>query len=88
VASTNDRLRQATADVFESWTVAATSRLTAAGIAADESRRLAIMFIELLEGAFLLCRARRTTEPMEVAGDAITAAIRAAVPARRRRPGR
>jgi AcrR family transcriptional regulator len=88
VASTNDRLRQATAEVFESWTVAATSRLTAAGIAADESRRLAIMFIELLEGAFLLCRARRTTEPMEVAGDAITAAIRAAVPARRRRPGR
>src|ERR1700732_103969 len=43
VASTNEPLRQATADVFESWIDAATAYFAAAGIAADarsEERRV------------------------------------------------
>jgi AcrR family transcriptional regulator len=83
VASSNEVLRIATADVFESWTSAATERFVAAGIAQDTARQLAILLIELLEGAFLLCRARRTTEAMDVAGAAVTAAIREAL----RQPG-
>jgi AcrR family transcriptional regulator len=83
VASSNEVLRIATADVFESWTSAASERFISAGIASDKARQLAILFIEVLEGAFLLCRARRTTEPMDVAGAAVTAAIRDAL----RRPG-
>lgn len=60
VASTNEALRRATADVFERWTVALTDRL------GDRDRALAVL--SALEGAFVLCRARRTVEPMLAAG--------------------
>jgi AcrR family transcriptional regulator len=79
VASTNEPLRKATADVFESWTVACTERLVAAGIAEVEARRLAILMISALEGAFVLCRAQRNTEALEVTGARMGAAVRAAL---------
>ena len=60
VASTNEDLRRATAEVFEQWTVALTERL------GDRDRALAV--IAALEGAFVLCRARRSVEPMHAAG--------------------
>ena len=60
VASTNDDLRRATAEVFEQWTAALTQRL------GDRDRALAV--ISALEGAFVLCRAQRTVEPMLAAG--------------------
>lgn len=60
VASTNADLRRATAEVFEHWTVALAERL------GDRDRALAV--ISALEGAFILCRAQRTTEPMLAAG--------------------
>jgi AcrR family transcriptional regulator len=66
VASTDDRLRRATADVFEQWTVALTERL------GDRDQALAV--IAALEGAFVLCRASRSTEPMRAAG-AMAAAL-------------
>jgi hypothetical protein len=34
----------------------------------------------MLEGAFILCRARRSTDALEVAGAAATAAVQAAMP--------
>ena len=83
VASSNDTLRMATADVFDSWIESATRRFTAAGIPVGKARALAFLLVEMLEGAFLLSRAMRTTEPMEVAGEAAATAIRAALPARR-----
>jgi AcrR family transcriptional regulator len=61
VASTDDRLRQATAAVFERWTAAITERLD------DREKGLAI--IAALEGAFVLCRASRSTEAMQAAGE-------------------
>ena len=70
VASTDDRLRQATADVFEQWTAALTERL------GDRDRALAV--IAALEGAFVLCRASRTTEPMRAAGAMAAALVAAA----------
>jgi AcrR family transcriptional regulator len=60
VASTDDRLRAATALVFERWTVALEERI------GDRERSLAI--IAALEGAFVLCRASRSTEAMHAAG--------------------
>ena len=83
VASSNEPLRMATADVFDSWIESATRRFTVAGIPAGKARALAFLLVETLEGAFLLSRAMRTTEPMEVAGEAAAAAVRAALPARR-----
>lgn len=76
VASTNEPLRQATAEVFESWIVGLGARFEAAGIAADPARELAMSTIALLEGAFVLCRSARSTAPMEAAGAAATARVR------------
>jgi AcrR family transcriptional regulator len=79
VASTNEPLRQATADVFETWIDAATAYFTAAGIAADAAQALALSMLSLLEGAFVFCRAMRSTEPLEAAGASAVAAVRAAM---------
>ncbi|GAA5029295.1 TetR/AcrR family transcriptional regulator [Actinopolymorpha pittospori] len=81
VASTNDALRQATADVFESWIVAVGERFEAAGMSADTARATAICLVSLIEGAFVLCRSARSTEPLRVAGEAGMALVRAALPA-------
>jgi AcrR family transcriptional regulator len=67
VASTDDRLRAATAAVFERWTVALTKRI------GDREKALAI--IAALEGAFVLCRASRSTEAMHAAGTMVAALI-------------
>lgn len=61
VASTDEVLRQATAEVFTSWTDALTERL-------DGDRDRALGVISALEGAFVLSRALRSTEPMYAAG--------------------
>jgi AcrR family transcriptional regulator len=79
VASTNDVLRQATADVFESWIAGGAERFEAAGIAADPARELTIAMLAALEGAFVLCRAMRTTEPLRIAGATMAAAVRDAL---------
>jgi AcrR family transcriptional regulator len=88
VASTNEPLRQATAAVFESWITAAAERLAAAGIADSTARELAICALAALEGAFILSRATRNAEPVEIAGATMTAAVRAALPTRRSRSTR
>lgn len=80
VASSNDRLRQATAEVFESWIVAAAGRLAAVGVPEDQARTLAFVIVELLEGAFVLSRAARNTEALEAAGVAAHALVTAALP--------
>ena len=61
VASTDDCLRRATAEVFKQWTMALTERL------GDHRKALAV--IAALEGAFVLCRASQSTEPMLAAGE-------------------
>ena len=75
VASTNDVLRQAAADAFESWLDALGDDLVAAGTPAAEARPLAVATLGLLEGAFLLSRTLRDTEPMAAAGRAAVALL-------------
>ena len=83
VASTNEPLREATADVFASWIDGGTAWFERAGISAAESRKLAITLINSIEGAFVLSRAMRTTEPLAVAGEHVAAAVdRALAPKR------
>ena len=77
VASSNEPLRMATSEVFESWIAAATTRFTAAG--ADRfsaaggteatARELTIGMLCALEGAFVLARASRSTQPLRIAGE-------------------
>jgi AcrR family transcriptional regulator len=79
VASTNEVLRVATAEVFSAWIEAAVERFAAAGIGRTKSRELALATIALLEGAFVLGRATRTTEALEAAGATAVAQVRAAI---------
>jgi AcrR family transcriptional regulator len=75
VASTNEQLRKATADVFESWIAGGMALFTSAGIGEDRARELTLHMLCALEGGFLFSRALRTTEPMRVAGAAVAARV-------------
>jgi AcrR family transcriptional regulator len=75
VASTNEPLRQATAEVFEAWIKGLAARLMDVGVPAGQSRELSVSMLLSLEGAFVLSRAGRTTEPLEVAGRAMAQVV-------------
>jgi AcrR family transcriptional regulator len=79
VASTNEQLRRATADVFETWIAGAVALFSRGGIPEPRSRELALQMLCALEGGFLFSRAMRTTEPMHVAGAAVASAVREAL---------
>lgn len=79
VASTSEPLRQATADVFQRWIDAGAERFAAAGIPQDQARELTTFMLCALEGAFVLGRAMRTTEPVEQAGVAVAERVAAAL---------
>jgi AcrR family transcriptional regulator len=68
VASTNDRLRRATAAVFAGWVEAAAGRLAAAGVPRAGAEELATTMVAAIEGGFMLSRAARSPEPMRAAG--------------------
>jgi AcrR family transcriptional regulator len=78
VASTNETLRIATHEVFESWLANLHGRFVEAGLSAERARTLSQTLLMLLEGAFILCRASRSTEAMAAAGDAAVAEVRRA----------
>ncbi|MEU7892233.1 TetR/AcrR family transcriptional regulator [Nonomuraea sp. NPDC049152] len=77
VASTNEPLRRATADVFTAWIAAGTEGFARFGLSREAARRLTICLVTSLEGAFVLCRSLRDTEALKVAGDVVAAAARA-----------
>jgi AcrR family transcriptional regulator len=78
VASTNDTLRRATQDVFEGWLARATERFVQCGVKKRTARELAIVAVIALEGAFILCRAARNTEALEVAAETVARTFAAA----------
>jgi AcrR family transcriptional regulator len=81
VASANEPLREATADVFDSWIERTAEYLNRAGIAKRQARELAVSTLAILEGAFMLSRASRSTKPMTIAGKTAANAVRAALEA-------
>ena len=85
VASTNEPLRLATAEVFESWIVGLTALLSLQGIEERRARELAQVVICALEGAFILARASRTTDALHACGDAMADLVAAALPRTRTR---
>jgi hypothetical protein len=64
VASTNERLREATAEAFDTWIRALTVSLRGGGCPPERAAQLATATIAALEGAFVLSRAQRNTAPM------------------------
>jgi AcrR family transcriptional regulator len=79
VSSSSEILRQACAEVFESWIAAGARRNTEAGISPEKARELTIAMLAALEGAFVLARALRSTEPLEIAGELTANAVQAAI---------
>jgi len=81
VSSTSEPLRHACAEVFESWIAAGAQRYEAAGISSEKARELTIAMLAALEGAFVLARALRSIQPLEVAGSLAADAVQAALEA-------
>jgi len=79
VASTNEQLRVATAEVFDAWIESGARRFEGEGLSPGDARRLALTFISLLEGAFVLSQSMKSTEPMRAAGATATASVRIAL---------
>jgi AcrR family transcriptional regulator len=79
MSSTDEEMREACADVFNGWFDGGTVRFMHEGLPRETARRLVIQMICGLEGAFVLSRALRSTEPVERAGEAIVTAIEAAL---------
>ena len=79
VASSDERLRVATADVFSDWIDVGAKKLENTGLSAEARRQLILGFVTSLEGAFVLSRSMRSTEPLEAAGRTVLAAAHAAL---------
>ncbi len=77
VASTNERLRQESATVFEGWLGGIAAWFGQLDITEEQSRRLALITLTALEGAFVLCRTLRSVEPIVIAGHGVQAAVAA-----------
>lgn len=67
VASTNETLRTATAEVFDRWIANTANRLRGTGLSAVTARQTSTLLLALLEGAFVLSRASRSIEPLRLA---------------------
>jgi AcrR family transcriptional regulator len=68
VADTVEELRQTTAAVFTGWIDGGTAYFTARGVDEKTAREVTVAIIGALEGAFLLARTLRSTEPLLTAG--------------------
>jgi AcrR family transcriptional regulator len=79
VSSSSETMREACADVFERWIAAGAARHAGAGLSAGKARELTIAMLSALEGAFVLARALRSTEPLEVAGELVAQAVQTAL---------
>jgi AcrR family transcriptional regulator len=79
MSSTSDAIRVACADVFESWIEAGSRLYIPAGVTESKARELTIAMLCALEGAFVLARAMRSTEPLRIAGELTAAAVERAL---------
>lgn len=79
VASTDEPMRAAAADAFQSWVDVLEERYSAAGMTAERAHEVAVTSFCLMEGAFLLALTTRSTAPMLTAGRAAADAVAAAL---------
>lgn len=79
IADTVEELRDASAAVFTSWLDGGATYLTARGVPERMARDLTIALVSALEGAFLLARTLRDTEPLLAAGRVLSPQYRGVV---------
>lgn len=68
VADTVEELRQTSASVFQAWTDGGTAYFAGRGLDEPQARDVTLAIVGALEGAFILARTLRSTEPLLVAG--------------------
>ncbi|MEV4125577.1 TetR/AcrR family transcriptional regulator [Nocardia sp. NPDC049707] len=71
IADSEPVLREVTAEVIDSWVRECTDYFTRRGLDAPEARRLGFALLSTLEGAFILSRTLRSTEPLRAAGQSL-----------------
>ena len=73
VADAEPALRTVSAEVFESWISQGASLFRARGLSEDDARSLITAVVTALEGAFVMARTLRSTEPLLAAGRSVAA---------------
>ncbi len=68
VADTVEELRETSSTIFAGWLDGGTAYFVARGLPRDTARDLVVALVGALEGAFVLARTLRDTEPLLVAG--------------------
>ena len=68
VADTVEELRDASAGVFAGWLDGGTAYFARRGLPKSTARDVTVALVTALEGAFVLARTLRDTEPLRVAG--------------------
>lgn len=79
VADTVPDLRDTAAEIFTSWLDGGTAYFASRGLQPGAARELAVALIGALEGAFVLARTLRSTEPLLVAGRTLATGYRGVV---------
>lgn len=70
---------EAAAAAFRRWTRELAAGLERSGLEAEGARRLATLTVAAIEGAVVLCRAERSTQPLDDVGAELEASLRAAL---------
>lgn len=70
-ASTNDALRAECERIYRDWQTAFSDKLIESGIQAKRANRIALLIISAIEGGVLLCRTRKSIQPLEELADEI-----------------
>ncbi|MGB3482038.1 MAG: hypothetical protein WBB07_07440 [Mycobacterium sp.] len=69
-------LRLAAAAVFTGWLDGGTAHFVSRGLDPEATRELTVVLVSTLDGAFILARTLRSTDPLVVAGRALALAYR------------
>jgi TetR/AcrR family transcriptional repressor of lmrAB and yxaGH operons len=77
-AATHEPLRLACEAAYARWQAVIAAKLTAGGIDAARSARLATVIIAAIEGTIALCRCRQSVEPLHQVAAEIEQLVRAA----------
>lgn len=80
-ATTDDVLRAAASAAFESWLAVLQDRLIEAGLSSVRSRGVAMEIVFHMQGAVMLARTLRSTEPVRLAGASAEQAVSRALEA-------
>src|SRR6185295_11974553 len=71
VADTVEELRETSATVFQGWVDGGSAYFSSRGLDASQAREVTLALIGALEGAFVLARTLRSTEPLHAVGRAL-----------------